>query len=109
MASLVASSSGCSSRGARSAAMGDRSSVRRALIIALSACTGRVACCTTSHTTNAITASSAAWRARVDNSSWRARLWRSSRVSATWIVAMPNPTWLVTGCSSTATRTGSPW
>ena len=56
---------------------------------ALSARTGRVARCTTHHTTAAITNSSAAWRHSVSTSTWRASVWRNSSVSATWMVAMP--------------------
>jgi hypothetical protein len=107
MTALVASTSGSSSRGAPAASIGVRSPTGRACNSALSWRTGRVARCTTTTTTSAITATSTAWRHSVSISSWRASVWRSSRVSATWIRAMPRPWVPATGCSSTATRTAS--
>ena len=108
MTPLVASMSGCNSRGAAGAVIGSSSSSERACRWALSWRTGRVARCTTSTTMSAMAATSNAWRATVAHSICSARAWRSSSVSATWITAMPRPCGEDTGCSSTATRTGWP-
>ena len=104
----MAATSGFSSRSACGVSIGDRSSAAHAAIAALSSRTGRVASCTTTHTTAAITASSAARRHSVSTSTCYAIVRRSSSVSATWIVASPKPTWPETGCSSAATGTGWP-